>query len=310
MALELLYGPSDVTVDGIAVASIGGFMWLQGIGLLAVLHPTGGSFGFYAVQMDGVAEGPRSGYNGIGFNPVLDLRSTRGLAVKTASDLYNFNWLVGQPDPTSFLHSFPGVLSIAVITADRYVGFFDSGSGVQAQSTHDGTTYTAEYTFSAPFTGGTLVNVSRGRSTTEVCLVFNSGQIRFYDTIGKTQSGPTLFIGEDPDGCWYVPKHDVFVELKNKQLKILANAIQPATLSDPAATPAVGAGLVSQLQVQLLGAQGEPCVGELIDWSVSAGVGSLTVPQSATDSSGHATSALVVPVGSTGSVTVNAQLNY
>jgi hypothetical protein len=134
--------------------------------------------------------------------------------------------------------------------------------------------------------------------------------MRFYDVSLKTQIGATLNIGEEPDGCWYVPKHDVFVELKNKQLKILANAIQPATLSNPAATPAVGAGLVSRLQVQLLGTQGEPCVGELIDWSVWAGVGSLTVPQSATDSNGYATSALVVPVGSAGSVTVNAQLNY
>jgi hypothetical protein len=302
VALELLYGPVDITVNGMPVTSASGFMWMQGIGLLAVLDA--GAFGFYAVQLDGQAEGPRSSYNGGG--PVLDLRGSRSLAMATVNDLYNFNYLAGMPDTVSFLHG-SSVLFITVITADRYLAFRDTGSSVQALYTHDGTTYTAEYTF--PF-HGSLVSVSRGRSMTEVCLVFSGGQICFYDVSLKTQNGPTLFAGEDPDGCWYVPKYDIFVEVKSLQVKILADAAQPYSISIPTATPAVDAGLVSQLQVQLLGAQSEPCVGEMINWSITAGSGSLIKPQSTTDNNGYATNALVIPVGSTGSTSVSATLSY
>jgi hypothetical protein len=128
MALEVLYGPSDVTVDGIAVAGTGGFMWLQGIGLLAVLHPTGGAFGFYAVQMDGSAQS-RSSFNGVGFGPLLDLRSVRGLAVKAGDGLHNFNWLVGQPDTAPFFTPSVGGHDINVIAADRYLQFSSLPSG-------------------------------------------------------------------------------------------------------------------------------------------------------------------------------------
>jgi hypothetical protein len=179
-------------------------------------------------------------------------------------------------------------------------------------SSADGITFTAEYTFPTP-AGYTLVNVSRGRSTSEVCITYSNGslgQIRFYDTVGKVQIGDTLHLSDAPDGCWYVPKYDIFVELKTQQLKILADAVQPYSISAPTATPAVDAGLVSQLQVQLLGAQSEPCIGELINWSITAGSGSLIKPQSTTDGNGYATNALVIPVGSTGSTSVSATLNY
>jgi hypothetical protein len=309
MALEVLYGPSAITAGVIAATSVGGFTWIQGLGLLAVLDV--GGFSLYAVQMDGSAQGPRSSYFGTGFGPVLDLRSSRGLAVRNVGNLYSFNYLTGSADTTVSLLSGSAVFRVNVIAADRYLGFFDSGGGLQAQATHDGTTYTAEYTFTGG--PGSIINVSRGRSTTEVCLAFNTGQIRFYDTVGKKQNGATLFIGEglsSSEGCWYVPKHDVFVELKSLQLKILANAVAPATLSNPAASPAVVAGNVSQLTVQLRGAQSEPCVGELIDWSIPSGAGSLVLAQSATDLNGNATNSLIVPVGSSGSVVVDAQLSF
>ena len=313
MALEVLYGPVNVQAGGISAASAAGFMWLQGIGLLAVLDLSS-AFNLYAVQMDGTAKGPRSGYNGSGFAPVLDLRNVRGLAVATVTDLYNFNWLVGQPDTLSLLHG-SACYRINVITADRYVGFFDSGAGMQAQATHDGTMYVSEYTFTSP-SAGTLKNVSRGRSTTEVCLAFYNGQVRFYDLSLKVQNGPTLFVGEAPDGCWYVPKWDVFVELLSLQVKILADATAPATLSNPIAltnTDLLGdviAGRIAELQVQLLGAQSEPCIGELINWSVTSGVGLLTAPQSTTDDNGYATTGLIIPIGGTGTTAVSATLDY
>jgi hypothetical protein len=307
MALEILYGPSAITAGVTPATSVRGFTWIQGIGLLATLNV--GGFSFYAVQMDGSAQGPRSGFNVSGFTPVLDLRSSRGLAVGTVTDLYNFSYLTGN-FVTSLLTG-SAVFRINVIAADRYLGFFDNGAGLQAQATQDGTTYVPEYTFTAG--AGALVSISRGRSTTEVCLAFNNSQIRFYDVSTKKQNGPTLFISDglnSNEGCWYVPKHDVFVELKSLQLKILANSVAPSTLSNPVASQTVEAGAVSQLTVRLLGAQSEPCVGELIDWSIASGSGSLVLPQSATDLNGNATNSLVVPVGSSGSVVVDAQLRF
>lgn len=306
MALELLYGPANIKVGGTDVVAAAGFTWMQGLGLLAVLDP-GAAYGFYAVQMDGTAEGPRSSYNGSGFGSVLNL-SGKQLAVSTTTHLYNFDYLAGRPDATSFLTG-TACQDITVITPDRYLGFFDNGSGVQAQATTDGTIYTAEYTFTGP-SPGTLVNVSRSRSPTEVCLTFSSGQMRFYDTTLKAQVGDTLFIGEAPDGCWYVPKFDIFVEVKSLQIKILADVTAPYSLSNPVATPTVEAGVASSLSVQLLGAQSEPCVDELINWSIASGEGSLAVSQSATDLTGTALNTLVIPVGSTGTVTVDAELNY
>lgn len=316
MALDMLYGPSDVTVDATAVATLSGSFatWLQGVGLLAVLDPAGGSFGLYAVQVDGAAES-RSTFNGSGSGLVLDLRSVRGLAVKNADSLYNFNWLVGQPESTPFLTlatTIAGGHDIDVIAGDGRYLQFSSGTPMQVLSSLDGATFTAEYTFAAP-AGYTLLSISRGRSPTEVCIAYTNGsigQLRFYDVVAKTQVGATRYIGEPFDGAWYVPKWDIFVELKSKQIKILADSVYPTNQSDPTASPSVAAGLVSTLTVRLLGAQDEPCVGELINWSISSGPGSLTSPQSATDGDGYATTGLVIPVGSVGTVSVDATLNY
>jgi hypothetical protein len=147
-----------------------------------------------------------------------------------------------------------------------------------------------------------------------VCIACSSNTIRFYDVVSKTQVGQTRYVGESFYGIWYVPKWDVFimhtVGTGNGQIKILADATQPATLSNPAALTAVTAGRVSQLQVQLLGSNSEPCVGELINWSVSAGAGVLTAPQSTTDANGYAITGLLIPIGASGSVTVNAELDF
>ena len=47
-----------------------------------------------------------------------------------------------------------------------------------------------------------------------------TGQIRFYDTRGKTQAGPTRYIGSTPDACVYVPKWDVFVMLASLEISV------------------------------------------------------------------------------------------
>src|SRR6185312_8049300 len=120
-----------------------------------------------------------------------------------------------------------------------------------------------------------------------------------YDTLRRVQVGQVQYVGETSDGCWYIPKWDIFLELQlsAKQLKVLANAVEPATLSNPVALTPITAGNVSEMQVQLLGAQGEPCVGELVNWSVASGSGSASPGQSTTDDNGYAKTNYASPVG-------------
>jgi len=305
MALEVLYGPSDITVGGVTAANIsGGFGWVQGIGLLTVLQPSGGGYGLFAVEMDGMAQGPRSSFTSGGYGSVLDLRSARGFAVQGFGSLWGFDYIAGQPSPLPLLTGSLGV--IEAITVDgRYLQF--NGGGVK--SSPDGITFTTEYAWTAP-DASSFQTVSRGRSATELCVLLTNNQLRFYDTAAKRQSGSSLFIGESSSGCWYVPKYDIFVELKSGQLKILADVTAPYSLSNPVPSPAIAAGLTSQMSVQLLGVQSEPCVGELINWSIGSGNGSLAVPQSTTDTTGTATNTYICPVGSSGSVVIDAQMNY
>jgi len=107
-----------------------------------------------------------------------------------------------------------------------------------------------------------------------------------------------------------VPKWDIFLVLHSNQLTVFANQIRPATLSNPVALSAVKAGLVTQLQVQLLGSCSEPCVGEVINWSLTSGSGSLTAQQSTTDDNGNAQIGYVCPVGSSGSMTISAEVDF
>lgn len=307
MALEVLYGPASIKIGTVGVSAITGFAFIQGLGLLAIVS-NGTTYNLYAVQLDGQVLGPRSNY--FTAQPaIIDLRATNALATYSSNALYVFHYLAGQPDYGPPILSGSDAIQIKVIATDRFLGFFNTGPGMQAKYTYDGVTFTPEYTFTgtAP---GTLISVSPGRNSTEVCLAFSDGQIRFYDTAAKSQNGDTLYVGESPDSVWFVAKYNIFMEIKSNEVKVLAMTAAPSTLSNPTATPAVQAGYVSTLSVTLEGSQGELIEGELINWSITAGEGSLNLEQSETDDTGTATNLLIVPVGSTGNVTVEATLNY
>ncbi len=179
----------------------------------------------------------------------------------------------------------------------------------------DAATFTLEYTFSSPTAGDVCISVSRGRSPTEVCTAWNSGKILFYDVALKAQPAQVpMFVVDSFDACFYVPKWNVFWVFTHGVFQIVAHTPAPATLSNPAVVDvlldAVEAGHVSHIRVRCLGSNSEPCTGELINWSIAAGAGFLAEPQSATDDSGYASNKLVIPIGSAGTVTVNAELDY
>lgn len=313
MALELLYGPVNVAYNGTQVSTFGGGLgaaFVQGLGLIGFMTPTGGAPGTYVVQLDGTVA-PRSNYTGAGADIIPDLRRDRGFAAEISLNRFqDFNYLACNPELTQWLTPPSGSFgTVHTIAPDRFLQF--SNTHVNYSALDDAQTFTSEYTFTGT-NPGAVASISVA-GPTELCIAYGTGvtpQIRFYDWVRKTQSRPTMFVSETHAGVWYVPKWDFFIELKSRQLKILANAIHPATISNPAFSPSPIAGQTSDVSVQVLGAQSEPCVGELVNWSITSGGGSLSVTQSATDANGFAHTTYIAPTTLVGSVTIGADLEF
>lgn len=311
MALEVLSGPSAVKLLGTPMASVSGgngAAWIQGLGLLAEGLDGMSTGGMYAIELDGTAH-RRSDFNASP-NLALNLPAgyLRGLARVGATSIVAFDWLVAQQGFTA-LYSRTGASygQIHVICADRFLQF--NGTHVSSSPLTDGATFTTEYAWPGSDSGS---NVSISPvSDTIVCVCFgSSGQIRFYDVIGKAQVGPIRYLSETCAGAWYVAKHDIFVELIGLNLKIRADATRPANLTNPAALTAITAGYASTVEVVATGDAGEPCVGELINWSITAGAGALAASQTVTDETGTAQVEYSAPAGSTGSVSISATLDF
>jgi hypothetical protein len=315
MALEVIYVAPYPTFLGVPVAhGFGIFGFVQGLGLIVVCDPAVAYSTFY-MQMDGTIQGPRSGWNGIYYAPMIDLRKPNGIALRGEGVFRDFDYRTCLPGAI-FLS--PGGFPVCqVITPDgRYLYFASPGfASLAVLTSNDGVTFTLEYTFDSPTRGDTCVTVSRGRSPTEVCSVWNSGKVLFYDVALKAQPAQVpMFVVDSFDACYYVPKWNVFWVYTHGVFQIVAPTPAPATLSNPdpvdAIIDAVEAGHVSHLRVQCLGSDSEPCIGELINWSITSGAGFLAEPQSATDDSGYALNKLVIPIGASGSVDVHAELDF
>jgi hypothetical protein len=308
MALEVLAGPYPITTDGgTAIDSFSNSdgmdaVYVQGIGLYGNLTPHGETPEYCAVQWDGTAA--RRGWHSDRVPLMLNLRDG-GFALRGINTISKFDILAAREEPTPF-YTAASFVSGQVICADRYLRF---NLGM-VESSADAMTWTTEHTWSgaAPGSGNT---VSDGGAPNVLCVSFtSSGQIRFYDVLRKVQVGNTRFVGEANQGVWYIAKYGVFLELVSKQIKILADAPRPASIANPAALATVQAGRAVQVRTQVLGAQSEPCAGELVNWSISAGAGSLEQAQTETDADGYAFNVLTSPVGSSGGVTVQAEVAF
>jgi hypothetical protein len=161
----------------------------------------------------------------------------------------------------------------------------------------------------------TITNAGSGKPTFSLttdrdvlCFAYPTGPIVFYDVAAKAQASGRGYIGAN-SGAWYSPKHDVFVAIISNSIKVFANAVRPATLSNPVAISALTQGRVSRIKVQLLGANAEACVDEIVEWSMT-GSGSLADGQSETDAEGWAYNDYLAPVTSTGSATISAAVKF
>jgi hypothetical protein len=156
--------------------------------------------------------------------------------------------------------------------------------------------------------------VSRTTEPAVVCLIYQSGAILFYDVVAKQQVvRPVARIGSNV-GAWYSPKFDIYIGYTvpgaDWEVTVWANAVRPDSLSNPVAAPSLVKGKVSQVLVRLLGADGEPCEGELISWSITGGPGALTVTQSTTDADGYAYVGYIAPLSSGSSPTIQASVEF
>ena len=305
MALELLAGPFAVT-DALGT----------------VLLPENQQFAFYddalglcsynatldgycIIQLDGRAYLRSNAARANRF--VVDLQRPGEYLVHESLDegmLYLFDKRAGVFGALLLSGGTNFVRDIQARALDRYLNVLNNA--VRFKPLDNSGSWTTEATLSG--TGSGYPAVSRTRIDGVLCLVYTDGQVVYYNVNAKAQHAGGAAIGAN-SGAWYSPKHDVFIALVANQVKIFANAVRPAALSNPVAETPLTKGKVSRVKVRLTGADGEACANELIGWSM-AGVGSLANNQSTTDADGWSYNDYRAPVIGLGSATINAEARF
>jgi hypothetical protein len=315
MALELLAGPftvRDADDNTISVSEdVGGGPVSQYDDLLGlVVYSDLG--GYCTVQLDGVAHlrsaAPRANLYLLDLTTLADWIFVEGLFMDKA---YGFDRKAGTFDFDGLILDAPGVAAgfsgIRAMTADRWLGA--TGPQVRAWPLDLSDTYTVEATLSgAPASG--IASFSRYKKSTQVCLIYRTGEVLFYDFESMEQLTGKAYVGAN-NGAWYSPKYDVFVVLTGtttNAVSIFASRPRPASITDPVAT-AVTKGHVSTVAVSVLGADDEPCPGEVIEWSID-GPGYLSAARSTTDDDGVAEVLYAAPFATSPSPTITATLRF
>lgn len=150
-------------------------------------------------------------------------------------------------------------------------------------------------------------------ATGTLYIASGDGRLYRYNHETKSLEWSNSGIGMSCRGCWYIAAHDIFISIHNiadssqQELRIWANEIAPATLSNPVALSPLLKGKVSAVEVRLLGDYSEPVEGALVDWTLT-GAGALSPLQSSTDSEGKARTHYIAPLDSLPTITVQASV--
>lgn len=310
MALELVSGPNtiyDFQVSGsplipLTVSTGQNAFYTDGIGLCTYSAST-----YWVVQLDGTA--CARGYQLSSYPFTLDLLRPGEYIVHPAvfdDRIYEFDKRSGTIGDLIINTGIIGDLyQITVRASDRYLQIVNSL--VRYRPFNLSAAFVNEATLTGAGSG--LATVSRTANERVLAVVWPSGEVLYYDVVAKAQVSGSANIGVNV-GAWYSLKHDIFVALSTANtMKIFANAPRPSSLSNPVAITPLTQGRVSQVRVRLLGSNNEACPDELVDWSITAGVGALVRAQSTTDASGYAYNDYVAPVtGGAGSPYGNATI--
>jgi hypothetical protein len=233
--------------------------------------------------------------------------------------LYNFDKKSGV-FANNLIASGPGIMTTAsypqIKATDRLISIV--GTSVKKRAI-DGSD--SAWVVESTLTAGPNYPIYQGRATVSrttnpavVCIIYPGGGILFYDVVAKQQVfKPIARIGAN-NGAWYSPKFDIYISYTTTdsdwQISVWANAVRPGSLSNPVAAPSLVQGKVSQVMVRLLGADDEPCVGELVSWAITGGLGSLTAAQSVTDADGYAHIGYISPLSAGSSPTIQASVEF
>ncbi len=299
--LELLAGPYDVKVDDEAITVRDDAYWHDRFGLLLFEGAFPGRL--HAVQMDGKAY-IRSSHQPATF--ITDTESDELNIVYGVLpwQMFNFDGFSGLRGTLKSESVFSGV---QVRAKDRDLSF--SANNVYWS------------TFVAAFGVATqeaiLTNYGSGAirlskyDKNVLAVSFASGKIVFYDYVKKTEVLIPKYLPANT-GAWFSKSHGVWVVFTVASsygtVSVYANTPKPYAVSSPSAVESFVKGLVSKVRVRVTGSNDEPCVDELVNWSIGSGPGSLTVTQSKTDANGYAEVEYVAPLALSSNPNIVASL--
>lgn len=314
--LELLAGPFDVKdldgniLDMDSPSQVEDFYYDDDLGLM--FSEGWQTETIWIIQLDGTAT-----YRSMWFARFIPDIQNESIGRYLATDppyenhLYTYSKKNGVYTETLLTIAGVTPLKDIQVRADgRYLGIKSSSPNKVRWSALDMSTQdTEEATLTGNGTGRPAW--SRTRELDIMALAYQNGNIIYYDHVQKQQASGASFIGDNL-GAWYSSRHNIWVKLTTSyQLEVYANTPRPHSLSNPTGDQPLR-GRMTTYSVQLLGDLGEPCAGELINWSLGAGSpGELKHTQSTTDANGNASIDYFAPVvDPLGDVTIKAEFKY
>jgi hypothetical protein len=323
--MALLAGPTAIQAyepgDWDVIAGASDYFWDDSVGLsvIGAYTRTGDTFGFgpnyFIVQLDGTVGSRGKASPG---SVLIDTtgqyqhafyRADFDLALGVgAGTVWGFDARTAIFQDQLIAHSagiFRNTGGVAVRALDRLIAIRGSDVIKAAIDGSDGG-FVSEAALSGP--GGSS-KVSRTNKPNVVCIIYDSGDVLFYDVAAKAEVIPAWrpHIGSNV-AAWYSVRFDIYIALVDvsgvKSISVYANEVAPATLSNPVGT--LTKGRVSTVRSRLLGSNSEPCAGELIAWSMT-GDGALTATQSKTDADGYASVGYIAPFAVTTAPTIEAE---
>lgn len=337
MTLEIMAGPINMSLDpeDSGLGGVAGFndglqaMWRDDVGWVG-RHPlsdmTGcGLSGFVTCNIDGVTRCRNFLPSAFGVQAIQQDDLTNKMIVSySTSGLYLMNPVVCGLEPDSTINAMQGA---AIRTK---VGWYKlSGSNIQIAplDATDNLDFATEYTVTPGWTVSSQFNrISLGPDNLIYCYNGDATNptIIVYDYVLKTEVYQNPGLGS---GRWeldhqvraviYSRMLDVFMTYEEDGLTsgqgilyVYSTEMTPSALSAPTDSPAIAAGVVSTLSVALTDDQGVGIRGRLIDWSITAGNGTLLDTQTTTDEDGVATTQYRAEITGGSNPTIQASLTY
>lgn len=296
MALRLLAGPFDIVSDtGELASNLGFWFWYKNVGIVSDIN-----WARSVVTLDGV-------YQQI----TTFTHQINGWWMDICQLVYT-DWATEYTcEPKVFL---PTQTQTGPIHSSQWIYPYVR-RGNQRFYARGGKIHVLENGVIAEYSGtlpASPSGVGEGRGPDELFVAGPLGtdaQCFFYDVVKQEVSSEVYHLGMSCSGLVYAPEYGVLVSLHTGyKMRVWSLEVEPNYLSEPSVLKGeLKGGRLVTYQVQALGAQSDPCEGELVDWSLS-GAGMLLATQSTTDSEGYATVQVRYGLSDSGFTTVEARL--